>query len=478
MAFREFTDEEIFGIKKANTDINNQPKKTANDVINDVKTNLKKVGNTGYNFVRSIGQGATFGQGSHLAGLGQAYGSTLYDILHGNKPKFADIAKDYTEGRENFKKEYKDFEDKNKALAFAGEMLGGLGTGVSSGVLKGISLTKKPLLSAIGSGTGIGALYGASNTEGKGIDLKNAGIGAGLGAGLGLGLVGGGKLAKFGIDKLINNKTIKDVANAYKKGAENTFTPYIKEKGQLSGNSIAYQVGDNDIPSELLNIMAKHGKDKKFLNEVANNSNFSKKFEVYRDDLVSDLKGFISSLKKKAEDMYKPYNKQQVPLTFNDGKNNVNVVDLLEKRLEDYKVNAPTSSGKENIIKQAEETIADFKKRYMKTEVIKPQTTTTYFSEGTIPENYISETIVTKNEIPFKNLQDEMKKIWEIQDNIKYYDNTILKYDVEKGGEQGVRLLNDFYSILKQARDSVIPKKVSQYYANTMMLSRREKQVK
>ena len=466
MAFRELTQDEIYGTKpKVEEKVEVKPTTTKDFYKELLPLDKEKV----LGVSRGVTQGATFGQAPQLSGITNELANLPKKLYRAKSIKdlmqlYKDTGKDYVKGREQFKTEYKDFADKNKGLAIASELAGGLLTG--GGVLKGASLTAKPILNATISGAGAGALYGGSNTEGKGFDLKQAGIGGLIGGALGLGISGGGSLIK----KLANNKTLKETAQAYKEGVKNTFTPYIKEKGQLSGNTVAYQVGDNDIPSELLNIMAKHGKDKKFLNEVANNSNFSKKFETYRDDLVNELKDFISSLKKKAEDMYKPYNKQQVSLTFNDGKNNVNVVDLLEKRLADYKVNAPTSSGKEKIIKQAEETIKDFKNRYMKTEVIKPQTTTTYFSEGTIPENYVPKTIVTKNEIPFKNLQDEMKKIWEIQDNIKYYDNTALKYDVEKGGEQGVRLLNDFYGILKQARDSVIPKKVSQYYANTMKL--------
>ena len=66
-----------------------------------MKPKAEKVLNVG----RSIGQGATFGQGSHIAGLGQALGGSVYNLLHKENP-FKDVAKDYTEGREEFKKEY------------------------------------------------------------------------------------------------------------------------------------------------------------------------------------------------------------------------------------------------------------------------------------------------------------------------------------------------------------------------------------
>ena len=206
---RKLTDDEVFDYMQKNYPKQEEKKKVVEEKPQEEKVDvetyareyLKPKAEKALNVGRSIGQGATFGQGSHIAGLGQALGGSIYNLLHKENP-FKDVAKDYTEGREEFKKEYKDFEDKNKALALTGEMLGGLGTGLGSGAIKGIALARKPLLSAIGSGAGIGALYGASNTEGKALDLKNAGIGAGLGAGLGVAGLGGVKLGQKAVGKL------------------------------------------------------------------------------------------------------------------------------------------------------------------------------------------------------------------------------------------------------------------------------------
>ena len=298
---RKLTDNEVFDYMQKN-----YPKEEKKEVVEetpqekiDVKTYAKeylkpkaeKVLNVG----KSIGQGATFGQGSHIAGLGQALGGSVYNLLHKQNP-FKDVEKDYTEGREEFKKEYKDFEDKNKGLALAGELVGGLGTGLGSGALKGIALAKKPLLSAIGSGAGIGALYGASNTEGKGIDLKQAGIGAGLGAGLGVAGLGGVKAGQKVIGKL------GTLGKLYGKGVDNTAKAInpVKELVDEEGKALKGTVSNYVRPAGTQNKTARQFANSKYIQDEALKGDVGIRFEEYGNDAVKEL-GNVKNIIKQAE---------------------------------------------------------------------------------------------------------------------------------------------------------------------------------
>lgn len=147
------------------------------------------IGDKTLGFARSLTQGYTAGQAPHLAGVTNELAnlpkkyksvSSIDDI----KRFYKDLGKDYVKGREQFKTEYKDFADKNKALSTIGEILGGIGTG--SGLLKGLTVSSKPVLNLMAKGglegAGFGGLYGASNTEGKAVDLQKAAIGSLIGA--------------------------------------------------------------------------------------------------------------------------------------------------------------------------------------------------------------------------------------------------------------------------------------------------------
>lgn len=296
---RKLTDTEVFDYMQKN-----YPKEEKKEVVEekpqekvDVETYareyLKPKAEKALNVGRSIGQGATFGQGSHIAGLGQALGGSVYNLLHKENP-FKDIAKDYTEGREEFKKEYKDFEDKNKGLALAGEMFGGLGTGLGSGALKGIALARKPLLKAIGSGAGIGALYGASNTEGKGIDLKNASIGAGLGAGLGVAGLGGIKAGQKVAGKL------GTLGRLYGKGVDNTAKAINPVKELVDDEGKALQGTVSNYIREGQNKTARQFANSKYIQDEARKGDVGIRFEEYGNDAVKEL-GKVKDIIKQAE---------------------------------------------------------------------------------------------------------------------------------------------------------------------------------
>lgn len=305
---RKLTDNEVFDYMQKNYPVKteeaeikeevNAPK-TAKDVVNDIKPTAENL----YNFSRAIGQGASFGQGSHLAGLGQAYGGVLYDILHGKNPlkNLKSIKNDYVEGREQFKKEYKDFEDKNKGLALTGEILGGIGTGIGSGALKGISLAKKPILNAIGSGAGIGGLYGASNTEGKGIDLKNAGIGAGLGSVLGVAGVGGLKLGQKAIGQF------GTLGRLYGKGVDKT-AKAIKPVNELvdeEGKNLTGTVSSYVRPAGTQNRTARLFAENPHIQQEALKGDVGLRFEEYGNKAVNGLSKIKEVVKQAENNAYK-----------------------------------------------------------------------------------------------------------------------------------------------------------------------------
>ena len=254
---------------------------------------------------RAITQGASVGQASHLSGITNELANlpqkvykakTINDIVN----LYKDTGKDYVKGREQFKKEYSDFADKNKGLAMAGEILGGLATG--GGAIKGITLSKKPLLDLIAksgiSGGTLGALYGGSNTEGKGFDLKNAGVGAGIGTLAGgalplgvAGVKGLGTLAKLynkGVDE-VAKKTVPfqkittetdNVLNAIKQ-AENTATPIMNqaEEQTIKTTVKPFKNGKQTVEGDVISYIKNNGMQNKVVKLVRDN-------EAVRDEIV------------------------------------------------------------------------------------------------------------------------------------------------------------------------------------------------
>ena len=103
---RKLTDNEVFDYMQKNYPkqekkevVEETPQEEKVDVKTYAKEYLKPKAEKVLNVGRSIGQGATFGQGSHIAGLGQALGGSVYNLLHKENP-FKDVEKDYTEGRD------------------------------------------------------------------------------------------------------------------------------------------------------------------------------------------------------------------------------------------------------------------------------------------------------------------------------------------------------------------------------------------
>jgi hypothetical protein len=425
---RKMTDNEVFEYMQKNYPKQEEKKEVVEETPQekvDVKTYareyLKPKAEKLLNVGKSIGQGATFGQGSHLAGLGQATGGAIYNLLHKEKP-FKDVAKDYTEGREEFKKEYKDFEDKNKGLALAGEMIGGLGTGLGSGALKGIALARKPLLKAIGSGAGIGALYGASNTEGKGIDLKNASIGAGLGAGLGVAGLGGIKAGQKVAGKL------GTLGRLYGKGVDNTAKAInpVKELVDEEGKALQGTVSNYVRPAGTQNRTARIFADNKYIQNEALKGDVGLRFEEYGNDAVKSMSK-IKEIAKQAE---------------NNAYKEAGITD-------DYLIDLSKSNvvkDLENIAKNYNDEIALF---------ANSTKANTNLGNDLLTDLKIA-TAVNGNKISFGNLKRITKKL---------YNDKQKAYKDFGGGSSEYKLLNDYYKTFADLKykDSKLAKANSKY---------------
>lgn len=224
------------------------------------KSNEEKIKNIGDKILgtsRALTQGASFGQASHLSGITnelanlpkKVYGAKSINDLIG---LYKDTGKDYTKGREQFKTEYKDFEDKNKALAFGGDLIGGLATGGMgtkvitnipklASILNSTKLLQSPAVKSALVGSAFGGGYGASNTLGKGFDFKNSLLGAGAGAVLGGGL---GKITSLG------NNAVKRLLG----GKEKALLEKGKPIQQLENQEIKLLDNTKEIPENVIDV--------------------------------------------------------------------------------------------------------------------------------------------------------------------------------------------------------------------------------
>lgn len=307
---RKLTDNEVFDYMQKNfpkqetkQEIVEETPKEKLDVKTFAKEYLKPKAEKVLNIGRSIGQGATFGQGSHLAGLGQAIGGTVYNALNKQNP-FKDVAKDYTEGREEFKKEYKDFEDKNKALALGGEIIGGLGTGLGSGALKGI-MASKPLLKGALAGAGYGGAYGLSNTEGKGVDVKSGLVGAGLGGALGGVIPVGAKAIKPAINKISSG--VGTLGKLYNKGFDSSAKALnpVKEVIDEEGKKLTGTVSSYARPAGTQNRTARLFAENPKIREEALKGDVGLRFEEYGNNAVKSMSKIKEVAKQAENNAYK-----------------------------------------------------------------------------------------------------------------------------------------------------------------------------
>lgn len=147
----------------------------------------KDVGDYSKGVAQHVSQGAMWGQAPHVAGVLNEAWNTPSRLYHADslRSMWKDIGKDYVKGREKAKEDLEEFEKTNPKTALASEILGGLGGGGWS-LIRGLGkgALRQILKGGIEGSVG-GGLYGMSNTKGKGVDVKGAGIGSVLGAGIG-----------------------------------------------------------------------------------------------------------------------------------------------------------------------------------------------------------------------------------------------------------------------------------------------------
>ena len=347
---------------------------------------------------RGLTQGASFGQAPHLSGVTNEIANlpkklysakTINDIVN----LYKDTGKDYVKGREQFKKEYSDFADKNKGLAMAGEILGGLATG--GGAIKGITLSKKPLLDLIAksgiSGGTLGALYGGSNTEGKGFDLESAGKGAKWGAiaggamPVGVSLVKGlGTLAKLynkGVDEVAKkavpfqkitteaetvlnkiNQTEKadNVLNAIKQ-AENTATPIMNqaEEQTIKTTVKPFKNGKQTVEGDVISYIKNNGMPNKVVKLVRDNEavrdeivkrqgDFSMRHGTYGNEAIESIQNIAPKIKEAENNAYKQAF-EKIGIKNGDEyfvKTNQEVVDDINNAINQYKSRASDEYAK------------------------------------------------------------------------------------------------------------------------------------
>ncbi len=370
-------------------------KKSIKDFYNEQLSPVaKKLGKKVLGTSRALTQGASIGQAPQLAGVTnelanlpkKVYGAKTIDDLIG---LYKDTGKDYVKGREQFKKEYKDFEDKNKGLAIGGELVGGLATG--GGLLKGLSLTGKPLLNTIlkGGAEGglLGSLYGGSNVEGKAFDPKSAALGGAIGLGAGAllplgveGIKGLGTLSKLygkGVDK------VADKTRVFKPITEEVTNPVTKEnvidsiiEAENKGAMVDKALGDKNpletavtkqnptkikqaVEGDVISYIKPNGMQNKVVKYVRDNEavrdeilkrqgDFGMRFGVYGDDAIKTIKEIAPTIKN-AEN--KAYQEAFEKVGIKNGdeyfvKTNQEVVDDINNAINQYKSRASDEYAK------------------------------------------------------------------------------------------------------------------------------------
>lgn len=323
MAFRELSQEEIFGVPKQK-----KVEETAPKSFEDI---IKATGEQTLGVSRGLTQGASFGQAPHLAGITNELANLpkkLYKATSINdlKKLYRDTGKDYVKSREEFKKEYEDWADKNKGLALASELVGGLTTAGGTGLLKGLSFARKPIINTIAKGglegATLGSLYNASNTEGKGIDLGKAGLGAlvGLGAGalMPLGVEG---ISKVGTLARLYNRTVDSVAD--KLAPAQFIKNPIKQATSIADEKLPAtqkldilknpkNIEDNFVHSRVQDYLPEQNfvidymkKDENVLKELASGKDVGRRFNEYGEEAVNKLKDVKNVVKTAENNAYK-----------------------------------------------------------------------------------------------------------------------------------------------------------------------------
>lgn len=362
MAFRELTQEEIFGVPKKTTKTEIKTEETSPKSIKDV---WNKISDNALGVSRGLTQGASFGQASQLSGVTNELANLPKKIYEAKSINdliklYKGTGKDYVKSREQFKQEYNDWADKNKGLAMTSELVGGLASAGGSGLLKGLTLAKKPLLNAMTKsgieGGLLSGLYGASNTEGKAIDFEKAGksglLGLGLGTALPITLSSFGTLGKIynkGVDsaseKLAPVQFIKNPLKQAEKTAEEKLpttqkVDILKNPKNVEDSFIHSRVQDY-LPEQQF-VVEYMKKDKNVLKELASGKDVGRRFNEYGEEAVNTLKNVKNTVKNAENEAYKGIADDYLI----DGKQ---FLDDIDNAINRYKQNPGTYTENENI---------------------------------------------------------------------------------------------------------------------------------
>ena len=360
---------------------------------------------------RAIGNVATFGQASHLAGLGQGLGGAVYNLLHGENP-FKDVESDYIEGREKYKQEQKKFKELNPTLNTLGEVTGAVATLPMGGavaripkiaqILKGANALEKGALAGAGWGASEGFGQGLSNTEGKGADIekaiKNAVVGGVAGGTIGTAL----PLTFMGVKGGIN--ALAKIPNKMKAG--------------YKGDTIQYTV-PNGVQTKTYKKLAENP----VIQKEALRGDIGMRAQEFQDKASEKMIGFVPELFEKVAKDYESLPKD-IFISFDK----MNTGSKLLKTIDDFKFDTKFMPNKA-VEKEAKKLVQD---------IIK--------SGKTVNNEY---------GITRENLQRAMNTAWEkSQKAFNNKDNAVGK------------LYNDIYQTLKEARatNEVVEKASARYH--------------
>lgn len=455
-----------------------------------IKDLPKNLANVGYNTLRKVGQGATFGQGAHVEGIYDAYGGALYNLLHGENP-FKDVKQDYVRAREQAKKDYKKFEEEHPYLSFGAEILGSIPTG--GGVAGGLSklskinqiakLAKNPITRAGVEGALYGGAYGLSNTEGKGADLTGAALGTGFGGILGAGLGALGNKAKefwtkegkdfkqigqnilniaknpeeILLEKQAQKQVFKYSPEEYLQKAEEARIKgdilsegLYKEKAKLAKEvqmgindtkpaTIGELAEDENISSHILKIGANEKQkalagDKRAQDFVkkATDKQLYAKSGTYKDELGKNLKDVNTKISEIGDEIYKPYNNA----TFTVDNNRIsNIINNFEK----------------NAVNDEELAVVQRAKDKLKNILNRPKT---IIPAKTEPEIVNGWQILPKQTAPKEIIEPvSVQELRKVKQDL--YDLAQETFDIQYGREKvnnslGGRKAREFYDKLRQ----------------------------
>lgn len=243
---------------------------------------------------QTLSQGLMLGQAPHVSGVLNESINTPQKVYNAQSLRdlvdvYKGLGKDYVKSREQFKEEQGKFEEENPKTALALEMIGGLGsTGGGLGLLRsGRSLLRQVLKGGLEGGA-IGSMFGASNTKGKAIDFKNAGLGAllggGLGSTLGVGLPVGmkvaqktgdligtlGRLWSKGVDAVADRVTpVKYIKNPMRELQKAEEKAIVGKGPKINIESVVRQEIDNELGKNLYYL----NKEAKKLRDIKQNIN-------------------------------------------------------------------------------------------------------------------------------------------------------------------------------------------------------------